>query len=200
MNASINLGRRSFVSIVILAMILLGLGYWPIPRQSMRTPLTTEVLPSLDPSPSASLIQQIELKWPRFIRSGDVETITLVVKPVDPAAGLPHLLSSLVEVRLEMPGFWTQPHGGLTQPLLAEELTFQWQVRALSAVFPQSGTVWVYGLAAEQNNALNRELLFAPQVELNVFLFPGLRWDWVRGLGWGLLFIGIVVRIFFNPR
>jgi hypothetical protein len=189
-------GRRIFIPVIILlaALILLGLGYFPVPHQTViveAKPIYSD--PFLDESPQPN-IKQIEVVFPSFIRDGDTGTITLkVVLALDDGD---FILNSpaLVEVRLELPGYAVQPQGILAQPLLEKEISFQWDVRPY---FPrnQGGNIWVYFVQTGGEETMDRELLFAPVIDMRVISVPVLSWGWARGMGWGLLGLAILTLL-----
>jgi len=180
---------------VLLALILLGWGAWPLTQKTLRRELLPAAmqLPAIDessaaPRPAIPGGRILTLRFPENMRVGEAASARLILSEEQPAAlQFPDIFQShnvLAEARLELPGLKILPANSVRQPLRpGQPAIFYWSIIAAQAG-RYEGKAWFYlTFLSLSDGSATRLALSAQPVEIVARGFLGLPAAPTRALG-----------------
>jgi hypothetical protein len=161
----------------------------PNPHQSITQPISyAETKPPIDMQGSTSsmmVIRQVVLDWPRSMRIGDADEITLILEPVESGASTqnPSLVSTdiysiyniMAEARLEVAGITTNPANPIRESMpVGQTVKYRWEVNT-TQVGRYTGKVWLYlRLLPLDGSTPNQVPIFIRDVAIQAYSLIGM--------------------------
>jgi len=190
---------------VLLALILLGWGAWPLTQKTLRRELLPAAMqfPAADeayaaPRPAIPGGRILTLQFPENMRVGEAAVVRLILSEEQPAVlQFPNIFQShnvLAEARLELPGLKILPANNVRQPLRpGQPAIFYWSITAAQAG-RYEGKSWFYlTFFSLSDGSTTRLAISAQPVEIRARDFLGLPAAPARALGLLGLILGAVL-------
>lgn len=194
---------------LILFLISVSLIVWaslPNPHQSLTQPISyAETKTPIEPQGSTSSMmvsRQVVLDWPKSMRIGDTDEISLILQPVESGASTqnPSFISTdiysiyniMAEARLEVAGITVNPANPVRESMpVGQTVKYKWEVNT-NRVGQFTGKVWLYlRLLPLDGSTPNQVPVFIREVRLQTYSLFGMN----ETMAYILASVGIVASI-----